>query len=315
MNAFEEPNIETRRQNFNKAVVDSTIESLRRPFSESGLSEDLLDRLKASWEKKLAENLERNQKEAVRKYNARLRLRQYENEDQRNQMYHLSQAHLMARPTMSSDFGYQQNPYMRSYQPPGFSGERDGYPARPMYLMNRNNFAQQMSDGLIRNNSLQIGGGPMPMPQQPPGYLYHQMRGGFRPMPQYSQNVRSRNLPGGPSSSGTVLSRRTFNQMNEDNPGASSSLQLGFTSGPPQKRSKNNDGNESDSDSDAALFDEEVDETPQPEIKEEIQPELVVEKIEEQPKTESVPEIKPEEEKTKDELHVERLEKPVEETP
>jgi len=41
-------------------VINTTIEQLSWNFAENGLSEDLCDRLKASWEKKLAEKQQMN---------------------------------------------------------------------------------------------------------------------------------------------------------------------------------------------------------------------------------------------------------------
>ena len=53
---MEENDIKLRTERFHSDVINSTIESLRQPFADNGLSEDLLDRLKASWEKHLHEN-------------------------------------------------------------------------------------------------------------------------------------------------------------------------------------------------------------------------------------------------------------------
>ena len=61
---IEDVNILVHTSKFNQGVIESTIEALRRQFNESGLSEDLLDRLKSSWEKKLKQNQQRQESEA-----------------------------------------------------------------------------------------------------------------------------------------------------------------------------------------------------------------------------------------------------------
>ena len=53
---IEEVNIHLNTTRFNAGVIESTIEALRRQFNDNGLSEDLLDRLKTSWEKKLKQS-------------------------------------------------------------------------------------------------------------------------------------------------------------------------------------------------------------------------------------------------------------------
>ena len=62
-----EENIHARTEKFHQDVIESTIDSLSWHFNENGLSEDLLDRLKASWEKNLKESQDRNVKEAMRR--------------------------------------------------------------------------------------------------------------------------------------------------------------------------------------------------------------------------------------------------------
>ena len=61
---IEEVNIHINTTRFNQGVIESTIEALRRQFNDNGLSEDLLDRLKSSWEKKLKQNSARQENEA-----------------------------------------------------------------------------------------------------------------------------------------------------------------------------------------------------------------------------------------------------------
>ncbi len=53
---YEQENIVARTEKFHQDVIDSTIEHLSWNYAENGLSEDLCDRLKASWVKKLREN-------------------------------------------------------------------------------------------------------------------------------------------------------------------------------------------------------------------------------------------------------------------
>ena len=48
-----EKNMAAITLNFNREVIEQTIETLRSRFNERGLSEDLLDRLKANWQKNL----------------------------------------------------------------------------------------------------------------------------------------------------------------------------------------------------------------------------------------------------------------------
>jgi predicted small metal-binding protein len=55
-----EKNMATITLNFNREVIEETIESLRSKFNERGLSEDLLDRLKANWTKNLRVKIQQN---------------------------------------------------------------------------------------------------------------------------------------------------------------------------------------------------------------------------------------------------------------
>lgn len=61
---IEDVNILAHTMKFNQGVMETTIEALRKQFSAQGLSEDLLDRLKSSWEKKLKQNQNRQENEA-----------------------------------------------------------------------------------------------------------------------------------------------------------------------------------------------------------------------------------------------------------
>jgi hypothetical protein len=54
-------------QNFNREVIEITIENLRRKFSERGLSEDLLERLKANWYKNLHLRMQQNKEDALKR--------------------------------------------------------------------------------------------------------------------------------------------------------------------------------------------------------------------------------------------------------
>lgn len=54
-------------QNFNREVIEITIENLRRKFSERGLSEDLLERLKTNWYKNLNLRMQQNKDEALKR--------------------------------------------------------------------------------------------------------------------------------------------------------------------------------------------------------------------------------------------------------
>ncbi len=49
-------NIHVRTEKFHTEVIDGTIDVLSNRLGQNGLSEDVLDRLKASWEKCLREN-------------------------------------------------------------------------------------------------------------------------------------------------------------------------------------------------------------------------------------------------------------------
>ena len=69
---IEDVNILVHTSKFNQGVIESTIEALRRQFNESGLSEDLLDRLKSSWEKKLKQNQQRQESEARERQNKKM---------------------------------------------------------------------------------------------------------------------------------------------------------------------------------------------------------------------------------------------------
>jgi hypothetical protein len=55
-----EKNMAAITLNFNREVIEQTIESLRSKFNERGLSEDLLDRLKANWQKNLQVKIQQN---------------------------------------------------------------------------------------------------------------------------------------------------------------------------------------------------------------------------------------------------------------
>lgn len=67
-----EKNMATITLNFNREVIEETIESLRSKFNERGLSEDLLDRLKANWTKNLRVKIQQNHQEALTRHYQRL---------------------------------------------------------------------------------------------------------------------------------------------------------------------------------------------------------------------------------------------------
>lgn len=54
-------------QTFNREVIERTIESLRHRFNERGLSEDILERLKANWTKNLNLRMHSNKEEALQR--------------------------------------------------------------------------------------------------------------------------------------------------------------------------------------------------------------------------------------------------------
>jgi hypothetical protein len=64
---YEPDNISSRTDKFFQDVIEHTISTLSWSFSENGLSEDLLDRLKASWEKTLRDKQISNMEEANRR--------------------------------------------------------------------------------------------------------------------------------------------------------------------------------------------------------------------------------------------------------
>ena len=65
---YEQENINIRTEKFFQEVIDTTIDQLSWNYAENGLSEDLCDRIKASWEKKLREQKLQNINEAERKF-------------------------------------------------------------------------------------------------------------------------------------------------------------------------------------------------------------------------------------------------------
>ena len=67
-----EKNMTVLTQKFNHAVIEITIENLRRKFSERGLSEDLLERLKANWYKNLHLRIQQNKEDALKRHYALL---------------------------------------------------------------------------------------------------------------------------------------------------------------------------------------------------------------------------------------------------
>ena len=56
--------VSQRTEKFNNDVIESTIEHLAWASNENGLSEDLLDRLKATWIKNLRDTQRKNHEEA-----------------------------------------------------------------------------------------------------------------------------------------------------------------------------------------------------------------------------------------------------------
>ena len=63
-----EKNMTVLTQKFNLDVIEITIENLRRKFSERGLSEDLLERLKANWYKNLHLRIQQNKEDALKRH-------------------------------------------------------------------------------------------------------------------------------------------------------------------------------------------------------------------------------------------------------
>jgi hypothetical protein len=59
-------------QQFNRDVIEATIDSLRPKFIARGLGEDILDRLKASWTKTLLNKIQVNKEEALKRHYEKL---------------------------------------------------------------------------------------------------------------------------------------------------------------------------------------------------------------------------------------------------
>jgi len=57
---------------FNKDVIEATIDNLRPKFIARGLGEDVLDRLKASWTKTLYNKIQANKEEALKRHYEKL---------------------------------------------------------------------------------------------------------------------------------------------------------------------------------------------------------------------------------------------------
>lgn len=67
-----EKTMQNMNQNFNREVIDRTIEGMRQRFIERGLSEDILERLKANWLKNLQQRIAQNKEEALKRHYAYL---------------------------------------------------------------------------------------------------------------------------------------------------------------------------------------------------------------------------------------------------
>jgi hypothetical protein len=74
-----EKDMKSHTHKFNKDVIDATIENLRSKFTERGLGEDILDRLKANWTKTLQTKMQQNKEDAMQ--------RQYEKLEQMAQTH------------------------------------------------------------------------------------------------------------------------------------------------------------------------------------------------------------------------------------
>ena len=60
----QEDNIITRTEKFHQDVIETTMDALAERLSDNGLSEELLDRIKADWEKALRDAKAANLKAA-----------------------------------------------------------------------------------------------------------------------------------------------------------------------------------------------------------------------------------------------------------
>jgi predicted DNA-binding protein len=60
-------NMSAMTQTFNREVIEKTIENLRHRFNERGLSEDILERLKANWTKSLSLRMHTNKEAALQR--------------------------------------------------------------------------------------------------------------------------------------------------------------------------------------------------------------------------------------------------------
>ena len=101
-------NIHVRTEKFHQEVIDGTIDVLSNRLGHNGLSEDVLDRLKASWEKCLIENQNRNLEEAQRRLHEKAKIHMENTDHHANTMNQYFNNNATLNP-------YYQNPYMQRY--------------------------------------------------------------------------------------------------------------------------------------------------------------------------------------------------------